>query len=75
MKTLILYDSMGGNTEKVAKKIHQTVIEAGISSTLIKLEKNLELNFYDYDLVFLGSPDIEWLPTPNMMNFLHKKSY
>lgn len=73
MKALILYDSMGGNTEKVAKKIYQTVSDSGIVSTLIKLDANTELDFYDYDLVFLGSPDIEWLPTPKMMEFLHKK--
>lgn len=33
MKTLILYDSMGGNTEKIAKKIYQAVSDAGITST------------------------------------------
>jgi menaquinone-dependent protoporphyrinogen IX oxidase len=74
MKTLVLYDSMGGNTEKVAKKIHTVVNECGAVSTLVKLgANNTELNFYDYDLIFLGSPDIEWLPTPRMMEFLHKK--
>jgi menaquinone-dependent protoporphyrinogen IX oxidase len=73
MKTLVLYDSMGGNTEKVAKKIHQVTSESGAVSTLIKLDESTELDFYDYDLVFLGSPDIEWLPTPKMMEFLHKK--
>ena len=31
------------------------------------------MEFYDYDLVFLGSPDIEWLPTKNMVEFLKKK--
>lgn len=73
MKTLVLYDSMGGNTEKIAQKIHQVVTDSNISSTLIKVDENTELDFYDYDLVFLGSPDIEWLPTPKMMTFLHKK--
>lgn len=73
MKVLVLYDSMGGNTEKVAKKIHQVANEAGATSTLIKIGESTELDFYDYDLVFLGSPDIEWLPTPKMMEFLHKK--
>ncbi|OGT07256.1 MAG: hypothetical protein A2103_00040 [Gammaproteobacteria bacterium GWF2_41_13] len=73
MKTLVLYDSMGGNTEKVAKKIHQVVTDDGAASILIKLDENTELDFYDYDLVFVGSPDIEWLPTPKMMDFLHKK--
>ena len=64
---------MGGNTEKVSQKNHQVVSESGFSSTLTKLEENTELDFYDYDLVFVGSPDIEWLPTPKMMSFVKKK--
>lgn len=73
MRILVLYDSMGGNTEKIAHHIHQTVTKSGLQSTIIKLEINTNLAFYDYDLIFLGSPDIEWLPTPKMMDFLHKK--
>lgn len=73
MKSLILYDSMGGNTEKVAKKIYEVVRDSRIDATLIKLDANTKLDFYDYDLVFLGSPNIEWLPTPKMMEFLHTK--
>ena len=37
------------------------------------MEENTELNFYDYDLAFVGSPDISWLPTKKMMEFLRKK--
>jgi menaquinone-dependent protoporphyrinogen IX oxidase len=73
MKSLILYDSLGGNTEKVANTIHKVICESGLLSNLAKLDENTELDFYDYDLMFIGSPDIEWLPTPKMMAFLHKK--
>ena len=63
MNALVLFDSMGGNTQKVAERIHQVTQAAGIDSTIAKLEEGFDVDFYDYDLVFLGSPVIEWLPT------------
>jgi hypothetical protein len=73
MKTLILYDSMGGNTEKVAQRIHSVVEAFGLESTIVKLGEDTNLDFYDYDLIFLGSPVIEWLPTKRMTEFLKGK--
>jgi flavorubredoxin len=73
MRVLILYDSMGGNTEKIAKTIHQVVCQSGWISSLIKVDNDIVLDFYDYELVFIGSPTIEWLPTTKMMEFLKKK--
>lgn len=73
MRTLILYDSIGGNTEKVAKRIYKVIEQEGLDVTCSKLNLEMELNFYDYDLLFVGSPNIQWLPTPNMMGFLKKK--
>jgi hypothetical protein len=73
MNTLVLFDSMGGNTQKVAERIQQVAQSNDIDSTLIRLEEGLVLDFYEYDLVFAGSPVIEWLPTKKMMDFLKKK--
>lgn len=73
MKALVLYDSMGGNTRKAAEKIQAVGKSAGLDSTIVKLEDDTEIDFYDYDWVFLGSPVIEWLPTRKMMDFLKKK--
>jgi hypothetical protein len=73
MKTLILYDSMGGNTERLAQRIQQIVEALGLESTILKLEEDTDLDFYHYELIFLGSPVIEWLPTRKMMDFLKKK--
>ena len=71
MKSLVLYDSLSGNTEKVAKTIHHTS-EKTILSHLVKVDKKTEIDFFDYDLVFIGSPVIEWLPTQTMMDFVKK---
>lgn len=73
MKALILYDSIGGNTKKVAEKIYAVLKKMRLEVNLIKVESNLEINFNDYDLIFCGSPVIEWLPTPTMMDYLKAK--
>ena len=71
MKALVLFDTMSGNTEKVAKTIYDT-LKNEISTHLVKLDKETIIDFYDYDLVFIGSPVIEWLPTQAMMDFVKK---
>ncbi len=70
MKAIIVYDSLGGNTDKVAKRIHSTLTEGGVESDIIKVTKDTDVEFYDYDLVFLGSPVIAWGPTDSMRDFV-----
>ena len=60
MKALVLYDSLGGNTEKVAERIHSTLDQRGVESEFIKVTGDTDLDLYDYDLLFLGSPVIAW---------------
>jgi len=73
VKSIILYDSLGGNTQKVAERIHETVLTTGIQSDLVKISSEDYPDFYDVDLVFIGSPVIMWLPTQTMINFVKKK--
>ena len=73
MKTLVLYDSLGGNTEKVAKGINRTLDRGGIETELIKVSEDTDPDLYDYDLLFLGSPVIAWSPTNTMRDFVMKK--
>jgi hypothetical protein len=73
MKALVLYDSLGGNTEKVAKRIHSTLISEKVEAGLSKVSKDLEIELYEYDLLFLGSPSIAWLPTDPMKDFVMRK--
>lgn len=70
MKALVMYDSLGGNTEKVATCIDRALRGADVESELVKVEPNMELELYDYDLVFLGSPVIAWQPSCAMMKWL-----
>lgn len=45
----------------------------GMTSDLVKVSSKSSLDFYDVDLVFIGSPVITWLPTQTMMDFVKKK--
>ncbi|WP_319404490.1 flavodoxin domain-containing protein [uncultured Desulfosarcina sp.] len=73
MKSVILYDSIGGNTEKAAQHIFDTLRDAISIVDLVKFTPEVDIEIFDYDLVFLGSPVIDWLPTKRMMEFLKKK--
>ncbi len=73
MKALVLYDSQTGNTKKVAELIHETLVSGGIASDCVKVNKKTDLDFYTYDLLFIGSPVIAWGPTNSMKNFVLSK--
>ena len=73
MKSLILYDSIGGNTEKVAKRIHDALTGAINEIDFIKFTPDIDVDLFEYDLIFIGSPVIDWLPTKKLMEFVKKK--
>lgn len=64
---------MGGNTEKVAKCIYDTLKETTDEIDLIKLDSDIDFDLFKYELVFIGSPVIDWLPTKRMMESVKKK--
>jgi hypothetical protein len=72
MKTLVFYDSIGGNTEKVAQRMYDTLNKRGIETDLIKLRPEIEIDFFKYDLVFIGSPIVGALPTQPMMDCIKR---
>lgn len=73
MKALVLYDSLGGSTEKVANMIYKTLVDEKIEAKLIKVTAVIDIELYDYDLIFLGSPVIFWTPTDVMRDFALRK--
>jgi len=74
-KSLTLYWSKNGNTERVARCIHETLQKAGIEDSLLRMTKDLEVEYREYNLVFLGAPVYENLPPKPVVAFLkrHKK--
>ena len=79
MKSLILYDSFTGNTEKVVNKIYEILKNSKDIKTVdkIKVSKDFDIKFdiLEYDLVFIGSPVIQFLPSINLMEFIKKNLF
>lgn len=71
-KALIIYYSETGNTEKVAIAINQGLRRAGLEPTIKKVSEALDENYFNYDLVCLGSPVYHALPPPALMKLIHK---
>ncbi|MEE9308775.1 MAG: flavodoxin domain-containing protein [Spirochaetia bacterium] len=71
-KSLTLYWSKNGNTEKVARRIHETLQKAGIEDSIFRMTKDLEVEYLDYNLVFFGAPVYENLPPKPVIAFLKK---
>ena len=55
MKVLIAYFTETGNTEKIAKAIHDEVLSHGNEVHLRRIDEITAEGLNDYDLVFLGS--------------------
>jgi flavodoxin len=70
---LVLYSSNTGNTEKVAQAIRIGLEEAGLEVTIKKPETAADVDYFNYDLVCVGSPSIQWHPTKQMDDFLKAK--
>jgi multimeric flavodoxin WrbA len=70
---LIIYWSKTGYTEKVANAIKQGLEEANVHVTLKKPEEAENLDYFDYDLVCVGSPSHNWHPSEQMTAYLKKK--
>jgi len=70
MRALVAYDSGGGNTEKVARAIHEQLSAEGVACDLVKLDGGTDPDVLEYDLVFLGTPTISWLPTKNVIDYV-----
>jgi flavodoxin len=73
LKTLVLYWSATGNTEKVAGVIQKALQDAGIEPVVKKIAEAEGEEFYDYDLVFLGTPTYQFLPPEPVRNFVIQK--
>jgi multimeric flavodoxin WrbA len=73
LKAMVIYDSKTGNTKRVASVIQETLIKEKVNSILKKVEDALEEELYDYDLVILGTPIFQWLPSKRIQRFIDKK--
>lgn len=68
---LVLYWTKNGNTEKVARRIHDTLQKAGMTASIARIAPDLEVEYLDYNLIFLGAPVYENLSPKPVLSFLH----
>jgi hypothetical protein len=72
-RAVILYWSSTGNTEKVAFAIKDGLEAAGVDVSIMKTTEAEEIDYFDYDLVCVGSPSIRFHPPKQVTDFLLKK--
>ncbi len=70
---VILYWSSTGNTKKVAYAIKDGLEAAGVNVSIIKTTEAEDIDYFDYDLVCVGCPSIQWHPPKQVTEFLLKK--
>jgi flavodoxin len=73
MKVTIVYDSVFGNTEKVAKAI-ATGFGVGFTVNLLTVQKGQGADLSDADLLIVGSPTRGFRPTPMISEFVESLS-
>jgi flavodoxin I len=65
MKTMVIYDSVFGNTEKIAKAIGEGVVAQVVQVNSVKSE-----DLAGVELLLVGSPTRGFRPTDGMKKFL-----
>ena len=72
-RAVILYWSSTGNTEKVAFAIKDGLEAAGVDVSILKTTEAEDIDYFDYDLVCVGSPAIRFHPPKQVTDFMLKK--
>jgi flavodoxin len=74
MKTaLMIYHSTTGNTAKGALAIVEGLKSGGLVVEVKKPQEATGVDFFNYDLVCIGSPSIEWQPAKPIVDMLKAK--
>ncbi len=69
MKTLVIYDSIFGNTEKVALEIGKILEQIGEVNTIRVTDFNMKL-LDGLDMIIVGSPTRAFSATPEIKKFI-----
>jgi len=70
MKAAVIYWSKTGNTQKVAASIQKGLEESGAQASICTVADAADLDFFDYDLICLGMPSINWHPPKPVEEYL-----
>ena len=71
-KALVVYDSVYGNTEKVAKALAKGLGDSGIDVDTLRVDVVKFDEFGKYDLLVVGGPVHAWSATKPIKTFLER---
>jgi flavodoxin len=79
-KSLILYQTMSGNTEKVAFRFKKVFEKKGWKCDIFKVDKNMDadnlpFDFQDYDFLCVGSGVYSSMPGQELMDITFKAGH
>lgn len=72
-EALIIYWTHSGNTEKVALNIKKGLEKERLNVSLVKVNDAEDIDFFNFDLVCIGSPSYNWHPPKPVDDFLKRK--
>lgn len=70
MKSIVIYDSISGNTKKIAEAIHAGMSQRGEQCDIARLRDLYTTDLLGYDLIGLGSPVMHRRELRNVTNFI-----
>jgi len=73
MKAAVVYWSKTGNTEQVAGAIRESLEDAGAEVLYTRIDDASDIDYFDFDLIFLGFPSYQWRPPKPVGKFLDSK--
>jgi flavodoxin I len=71
MKALVVYDSVNGNTEKIARAVAEALARSG-KSRVLRAGEAQSADMKAIDLLVVGSPTLGGRPTPAIQEFLKR---
>jgi flavodoxin I len=74
MKILILFSTMMGTTEEVAKRIQKNLMASGNQIDLYNVFDNPEIDFAEYDVLIMGAPTYDEGLEINMKQYIDQQN-
>lgn len=75
MKCIVIYFSQTGNTEKVARRVQAGVKKAAGNCDLIEIREANPRRLYEYDLIGLGCPVMDFVEPGNVRAFINNMRF
>jgi len=72
LKALVLFDSLFGNTQKIANCIAEGLREAGVETDCVSIKEARMGEVYKYDLLAVGAPTQMFTASKPMKEFLDR---